>query len=385
MKIFAWIKLFKGLISMKKYFGFLTIILFLASCSPTTQTPDDNTGPETPTEESTTQPRENDDEVASELTILAENLNIPWAIEQAGETFYISERLGAIVKVEEDETTRQEIKLPEELATVPEAGFLGFTLSPDFEESNKAFTYYTYTSDSGQFNRIVSLNLADDVWSEDEVLLDNIPSGNIHHGGRLLIGPDDRLYATTGDASEPELAQEADSLAGKNLRLNLNGTIPNDNPFEDSYIYTYGHRNAQGMTWLEDGTMYASEHGDQANDEINLIEPGQNYGWPLIEGTKAQENLMTPEFTSGTDTTWAPSGMDAVNNNLYVTGLRGNEILVFDLDTEEEHSVLTEFGRIRDITIEDDFLYFVTNNTDGRGDPEDTDDRLYRIGISELE
>jgi len=370
---------------MKKYVGFLTIILFLAGCSPTPQAPDDNADPETPTEEPTTQPEENGETAANELTILAENLNIPWAIEQAGETFYISERPGAIVKVEDGETTRQEINLSEELATVPEAGLLGFTLSPDFEASSNAFAYYTYTNDSGQFNRIVSLTLADDVWTEEDVLLDNIPSGNIHHGGRLLIGPDDKLYATTGDAAEPELAQDADSLAGKILRLNVDGSIPNDNPFEDSYIYTYGHRNAQGMTWLEDGTMYASEHGNQANDEINLIEPGQNYGWPLIEGTEEQENMVTPAFTSGTDTTWAPSGMDNANNNLYVAGLRGNEVLVFDLETEEERSVLTDYGRIRNIIIKNDFLYFITNNTDGRGDPEETDDRLYRISLSELE
>lgn len=276
------------------------------------------------------------------------------------------------------------MQLEEELSNALEAGLLGFILDPNIDDDKEALAYYTYERENGPTNRIVRLAFEENQWVEQNVLLDNIPSGNIHHGGRLAIGPDDKLYVTTGDAAVPELSQDVHSLAGNILRMNLDGTIPEDNPFEDSYVYSYGHRNPQGITWLEDGTMYSSEHGNQANDEINVIESGKNYGWPIIEGDEAGENLTAPIFTSGPDETWAPSGMAAHENTLYVSGLRGNAVYVFDLETEAFEEILTGYGRIRDIHIEDNFLYFITNNTDGRGNPIEEDDRLVRIGLEEL-
>ena len=129
--------------------------------------------------------------------------------------------------------------------------------------------------------------MEDNVWREESLLLDKIPSGSYHHGGRLKIGPDGKLYATAGDASESDMAQDPNSLGGKILRMNLDGSIPNDNPFPNSYIYSYGHRNPQGITWLPDGVLYASEHGNDANDEINRIKAGQNYARQL---SKAMRN-----------------------------------------------------------------------------------------------
>lgn len=202
----------------------------------------------------------------------------------------------------------------------------------------------------------------------------------MHHGGRVAIGPDGLLYAATGDASIPELAQDLDSLAGKILRLNRDGSIPSDNPFADSNIYSYGHRNPQGLTWSSDGTMYSSEHGATANDEINLIEAGENYGWPIIEGEE-EEDMITPLFTSGSEETWAPSGMHYFNGRLYVAGLRGSAIYEFNIETEEHREIVSGMGRIRDIWIEDDQLYFFSNNTDGRGNPEENDDKLYQLSI----
>lgn len=176
------------------------------------------------------------------------------------------------------------------------------------------------------------------------------------------------MYVTVGDAYNLNEVQELDSLNGKILRLNLDGTIPEDNPFENSYIFSYGHRNPQGLVWTPDGTMYASEHGNSANDEINIIEAGKNYGWPLIEGTEEQEGMEGPLFTSGSDKTWAPSGMDEWNNHLYVSALRGIAILEFDFLNQTVHSFIEDYGRIRDVLIVGDDLFFITNNLDGRGD-----------------
>jgi glucose/arabinose dehydrogenase len=226
--------------------------------------------------------------------------------------------------------------------------------------------------------------LEDNVWREESLLLDKIPSGTYHHGGRLKIGPDEKLYATTGDASESDLAQDPNSLGGKIIRMNLDGSIPNDNPFPNSYLYSYGHRNPQGITWSSDGTTYAGEHGNDANDEINIIDAGQNYGWPIIEGHEEQGGMVSPQFTSGDGETWAPSGMDYYNEKLYVAALRGSAVLEFDLKTGGYREVTNGLGRIRDVLIKDDSLYLISNNTDGRGALQENDDKLYRISLSEL-
>jgi len=318
-----------------------------------------------------------------EVEVIADNLDVPWSIEKLEETIYLTERAGSIVKIEDGETEQQSVELEEQVSTASEAGLLGFVLAPDFTESNLAYAYYTYEDGADQFNRIVTLELNDNVWEEENVLLDQIPSGTYHHGGRLKIGPDEKLYATTGDASSVELAQDIDSLGGKILRLNLDGSIPSDNPTSDSYVFSLGHRNPQGITWSEDGTIYASEHGDNANDEINRIESGGNYGWPVIEGDEEQEGMISPLFTSGDDSTWAPSGMDYYDEKLYVAALRGSAVLEFDLETQEQQEFITGFGRIRDVFIDGDSLYFISNNSDGRGNPEDNDDKLYRMPLSD--
>ncbi|AZV43359.1 quinoprotein glucose dehydrogenase [Peribacillus asahii] len=361
---------------MKKLLAiFLLAIPLIAGCSEN--------------EQKTTENEEQENSVAEpknyRFEVLAENLEAPWSIVKLGNTFYLTERTGSIVKVDNEKTDRQSVEFEKEISTASEAGLLGFVLAPDFLESHQAYAYYTYEDNSGQFNRIITLRLEDNVWREESLLLDKIPSGTYHHGGRLKIGPDEKLYATVGDASESYMAQEPNSLGGKILRMNLDGSIPNDNPFPNSYIYSYGHRNPQGITWSSNGTLYADEHGNDANDEINRIEAGQNYGWPIIEGHKEQEGMVSPQFTSGDEETWAPSGMDYYNEKLYVAALRGAAVLEFDLETGEYREVITGLGRIRDVRIEDDTLYFISNNTDGRGTPQGNDDRLYRISLSELD
>ncbi|GIN23083.1 PQQ-dependent sugar dehydrogenase [Siminovitchia fordii] len=362
---------------MKKIVSvYMVLILLLVGCSPNQQ---QDAGHNNNEQNSPPSQQEND-----ELEVIAENLDVPWSIEKNNNTYYLTERSGSIAKIENGEMERHSVELEKDLATAAEAGLLGFVLAPDFQESNLAYAYYTYVDSSGQFNRIITLHLEDNVWREESVLLDKIPSGDYHHGGRLKIGPDEKLYATAGDASESDKAQDLNSLGGKILRMNLDGTIPNDNPFSDSYVYSYGHRNPQGITWLPDGTLYTSEHGNSANDEINKIDPGQNYGWPIIEGIEEQDGMVSPLFTSGEDTTWAPSGIDNSNGKLYVAALRGSAILEFDLETGKYREVITGLGRIRDVQIEDNYLYFISNNSDGRGNPQENDDKLYRTSLSEL-
>ncbi|EIJ80231.1 glucose dehydrogenase-B [Bacillus methanolicus PB1] len=362
---------------MKKILLSLSLFLLLFGCS---NEPEKEQG-QTPTDSGE---KETISPVAQPEKI-ADLLDIPWSINKTGNIFYISERTGSIVKIENGRKERQNVLLKKRLAGAEEAGLLGFVLAPDFSETNKAFAYYTYEDPTGQFNRIVELVLQDGKWNEQRVLLDKIPSGQFHHGGRLAIGPGGKLYATTGDgAANPETAQDPKSLGGKILRLNLDGSVPDDNPISGSYTYSYGHRNPQGLAWSPDGTLYESEHGPSGHDEINLIKAGGNYGWPVIMGEEKQEGMIPPLFQSGEDT-WAPSGMVYYNGKLYVVTLRGNAVREFDLEKGTTREVVNGLGRIRDVFIEGNDLYFISNNTDGRGTPDENDDKLYKISLSDLQ
>ena len=161
---------------------------------------------------------------------------------------------------------------------------MGLALHPDFVSNHQLYIYHTYSNGTGVFNKVVMLTERDNKIIDSTTILDGIPAADRNDGGRIKFGPDGKLYVATGDARQPELAQNIDSLAGKILRVNPDGTIPDDNPFPSSPVYSYGHRNIQGLAWHPDtGEFYASEHGDVGNDEINLIKPGKNYGWPIEE------------------------------------------------------------------------------------------------------
>lgn len=248
------------------------------------------------------------------------------------------------------------------------------------EKKNHAFLYYTYEDKNGQFNRVVEIREENNEWFEQKVLLDQIPSGNFHHGGRIKIGPDKKLYITTGDATDAMIAQDKASLGGKILRMNLDGTIPDDNPYPGSFVYSYGHRNPQGLAWDETGQLYSSEHGSSAHDEINLIKPKGNYGWPLIQGDETKNGMIAPLFHSG-DHTWAPSGIAYHNGILYVAQLRGEGVLAFNVKEKTYKQIVSNVGRVRDVFILRNYLFFVTNNTDGRGAPANHDDKLIKMAI----
>jgi glucose/arabinose dehydrogenase len=321
----------------------------------------------------------------TEHKVMAENLSIPWSIVKDGEEFYLTERTGGIVEIKDGKQTEKKVNLSKPLASQPEAGFMGLVLHPDFKENQQAFAYYTYNDEDGTpYNRVVVLQRSEDAWDETEVLLDKIPSGaQYHHGGRLKIGPDGKLYITTGDATQEEKAQELSFLGGKILRINLDGSIPGDNPFGDSPVYSYGHRNPQGLAWNDEGELYGTEHGPNGYDEVNLLQAGKNYGWPEITGDETAEGMVTPLAHSG-EPSWAPSGADFWKNKLLFAALGGQSVKLFDPATREVTTLIEGFGRIRDVLVEGDTLYYVSNNTDGRGIPKANDDKLYEVDLGSL-
>lgn len=306
------------------------------------------------------------------VTRIATNLESPWSIDSDGEQFFISERDGAIVRIDENgEMNREVMFLSGPLSSASEAGLLGFVLRSDFNESSLAYAYYTYDSDGKPVNRIVTLFRDEEGWHEQEILLDHIESGRVHHGGRLALSPDGTLFATIGDGAKPENAQDPNSLNGKILKLQEDGTFT---------IVSMGHRNPQGLAWNDDGELYSSEHGQSANDEINKIVQGGNYGWPEIEGNESKEGMLSPLLTSGANETWAPSGMTFHKGLLYVAALRGEALLVIDPDTLKVAKI-EGYGRIRDVYSNGESLFFISNNTDGRGNPSESDDVLYQLSM----
>ncbi|WP_101842255.1 sorbosone dehydrogenase family protein [Halobacillus sp. Marseille-P3879] len=309
---------------------------------------------------------------------VASELEAPWDIEEDDELIYISEREGTIARVSSDnQIQRQPVVTDKEISQIGEGGLLGLKLDPDFENNQLAYAYHTYEEAGEIKNRVVQLKYNGEEWHEELSLLDDIPGSNFHNGGRIEIGPDQYLYVTTGDAQDESLAQDEDSLAGKILRMDMEGKIPEDNPFENSYVYSYGHRNPQGMDWDQDENLYAAEHGPTNHDEINKIEAGHNYGWPEIVGDESRNGMETPFYQTG-NSTWAPSGLVVTNEHIYAAALRGEGLMKLDLDGNNPEPVTEDFGRIRDVEVINEELYFITNNTDGRGNPGEEDDKLMR-------
>ena len=330
------------------------------------------------------------------IETVAENLTIPWSIDWTPDgTALFTERNGNLRAIQDGEL----IEKP--LLTLGvgsgEGGLLGIAVDPNFEQNNYIYLYYTYTEFTTTLNKIVRYQV-NDVVTEDKVLIDGIPGASYHDGGRIQFGPDGKLYITTGEAGNPELSQDLNSLGGKILRINSDGTIPDDNPWKDSPIYTIGHRNPQGIDWDESGNLVATEHGPsgergRAHDEINLIIPGANYGWPDVIGDETADGLQNPILHTGDDT-WAPSGAEFYNGDkipqwsgkYFVATLRGGHLHMIDFDLENNkvisHEKLfqDEFGRLRDVqTGPDGYLYILTSNQDGRGTPSSNDDRILRI------
>jgi glucose/arabinose dehydrogenase len=261
------------------------------------------------------------------------------------------------------------------------------------------YVYQTY-DDGGLKNRILRLRYDGDTLERSAVVLDGIPGAENHNGGRIAFGPDDKLYATTGDALDSSAAQQEDSLSGKILRLEPDGSIPQDNPIDGSPVWSYGHRNPQGIAWGPRGQLYATEHSSDSHDEVNRIRPGKNYGWPDVIGKSEDSDYTDPVLESG-DGVWAPSGATFYGGSVFTRwtgdlffctlgftqggGRRSLHRVSFKKPggravAAHERLFENQFGRLRAVTdAPDGTLYVGTSNRDGRGDPTDDDDRILRI------
>lgn len=350
--------------------------LALASCSiPNNPAP---AGP-VPTSDAPTSgsPSGAENTQGASFQTLASNLNAPWSVADAGDALIVSERdSGRILEILDSGAVREVGRLPD-VDFGGEGGLLGLA----FKTPDRLYAYSTGPNG----NRIQRFTLAGAVGSyslsEPRTLLDGLPSASNHNGGRLAFGPDGMLYASVGDAARPASAQDLGSLGGKILRMDAEGGVPEDNPFPDSYVYSYGHRNVQGLAWDADGAMYASEFGQNTWDELNRITAGGNYGWPEVEGTGGTGEFTDPVAQWSTDQA-SPSGIAIVDSVLYLANLRGQRLRAVQLDDPEmqRELLVNELGRLRDVVPgPDGRLLVLTNNTDGRGDPGPQDARLISL------
>lgn len=303
---------------------------------------------------------------------IAESLDYPWDIEAAGGTLVVAEKGGGIVMIDGDQTTRFVLETSTPIFDEGGGGLLGMALANDFQASGRAYFYYTYQSGSGRENRVIEARFDGSTWRETSVLIDAIPGHRLYNGGRVAIGPDDHLYVTTGWTEDWDRPQQLDSLAGKTLRLELDGSIPADNPFAGSPIYSLGHRNPQGISWNEAGEMFVSEHGQSAHDEINRVVPGGNYGWPVISGDETREGMETPWLHSGSDT-WAPSGITHAGSDLLVATLVGQGLYVVDETAGTLRPIFTSENRLRDVLVLGIDIYVITTNRSPRGEGPSSD------------
>ena len=259
-----------------------------------------------------------------------------------------------------------------------EAGLLGVALSPGFERDNTAYFYVSTAED----NRVLRAEIDGDRLGEPKPILTGIPLGQIHDGGRLEFGPDGFLYVSTGETGDGGLAQDRDSLAGKILRITPDGDPAPGNPF-DTEIWSWGHRNIQGLAFDDEDRLWASEFGANAFDELNLIASGDNYGWPDVEGEGGDPEYVDPQLTWSTDEA-SPSGLAYADGHLWMAALQGERLWRVEVGQNRAKNpkgfFVGDYGRMRTIAVAPDGrLWVMTSNRDGRGDPTKDDDRILLV------
>jgi len=322
--------------------------------------------------------------------VIAEDLTIPWDIAFLPDgNLLVTQRGGTLLLLDEEQRTTIPIQGVEHRG---EGGLLGLALHPEFESNGYLYLYLTSQTSSGDTqNRIERYRLSGTTLSDRVVIFEGIPGAAYHDGGRIEFGPDGMLYVTTGDAGNEAAAQNRASLAGKILRLTPEGAIPADNPFGNA-VYSYGHRNPQGIAWDEQGVLWSTEHGRSGAlsgfDEFNRIEKGFNYGWPTIQGDERQADMQAPVVHSGARETWAPASLAYHEGVFYFGGLRGESLYSVSFENNEPQLMRHfqgQFGRIRTVRVgPDGMLYLTTSNADGRGGTSSGGDKVIRIGPAAL-
>ncbi|RLU96740.1 glucose sorbosone dehydrogenase [Streptomyces griseocarneus] len=321
---------------------------------------------------------------------LTTKLNSPWGLAPlpGGDLLVGSRDTGKILRVSEKDGAQSEIGSVPGVAAAGEGGLLGLALSPRFADDHLLYAYFTTASD----NRIAQLRYdeakpAGQRLGQPNTVFQGIPKGQIHNGGRIAFGPDGMLYAGTGEAGERTPAQDPKSPGGKILRMTPDGRPAPGNPHPDSVVYTLGHRNVQGLAWDTDKRLWASEFGQDTWDELNLIEPGANYGWPEVEGRANHPGFRDPVL-QWKPSEASPSGLAYAKGSLWMAALRGERLWRIPLRgasvAAAPQAFLTgEYGRLRTVVATDDGgLWLTTSNTDGRGHPGGDDDRLLRLNVT---
>ncbi|WP_440580631.1 PQQ-dependent sugar dehydrogenase [Streptomyces sp. PT19] len=321
---------------------------------------------------------------------VATGLKSPWGLAPLpGGGLLVSSRDEAtITRVDEKTGEKTELGEVPGVAASGEGGLLGIALSPDYASDHMVYAYFTSASD----NRIVRMRYDEkkpsgEQLGEPDTVFRGIPKGVIHNGGRIAFGPDGMLYAGTGESGDTGLSQDKESLGGKILRMTPDGEPAPGNPFPDSVVYSYGHRNVQGLAWDDRQRLFASEFGQETWDELNAIKPGDNYGWPEAEGEGGGSGFHDPLAQWSTDEA-SPSGIAFAGGSVWMAGLRGERLWRVPLKGTEAAAdpqafLEGEYGRLRTVVAAGgDRLWLVTSNTDGRGDAKGDDDRVLELRVT---
>lgn len=323
------------------------------------------------------------------VSTLTEGLNSPWGLAALpdGDLLVSSRDEGTITRVDGESGAKTVIGSVPGVAPAGEGGLMGLALSPSYASDHLVYAYFTTESD----NRVARMlydekKPAGQQLGAPDTVLRGIPKGTVHNGGRIAFGPDKMLYAGTGETGETGLSQDKDSLGGKILRMTPDGQPAPGNPSADSVVYSYGHRNVQGLAWDSQQRLWAAEFGQNTWDELNLIEPGKNYGWPEVEGKGGGSAFVDPVAQWSTAEA-SPSGIAYAEGSIWMAGLRGERLWRIPLagaePSAEPQAFLEErYGRLRTVLAAGgNKLWLVTNETDTRGTPEPGDDRILRLEV----
>lgn len=313
---------------------------------------------------------------------IASNLAVPWDIDflPGGDALVTERDLAKIVRIPAAGGAAKTVMTVPGVVPAGEGGLLGIAVSPDYATDHDVYVYFTAGSD----NRIARINLDS---KKVTPVLTGLRKGAIHNGGALAFGPDGDLYAGVGETGDTSLAQDKHSRNGKILRITRSGKVPKGNPFKGSPIWSYGHRNVQGIAWDAKGRMWASEFGQETTDEVNLIQPGHDYGWPIVEGRGSTHGgkFTNPKVTWSPTSTSSPSGAAISGSELYVGALAGRKLWRIALHGTSAGTPKAlfggKYGRIRAVAkAPDGSIWFSTSNRDGRGSPASDDDRIFQLG-----